>query len=377
MTFRRAAEGHALLPVGSRLHVTELRQIGSGRYELRMRYAGFEDPVAIEGRIVGDHMPPPGDVRDAGWPGEVPPHDAPPPTGEPMNADRDTLAATLHEHGGGAGDPHHGGEALDSDRPGFDHLGVSDGGHHRAGDEAGQRHGDPREGAGDRGGEPAGPGAGVGVTVVLESTTPSPAAVGVMLKVEESPAVACRYHATPDLATAVQVTISEDTPGTSLAVAMQLATYRRILGGEPAAGLPGDHPGTGGTDPARDPLGDSLGGGTAPDHAGANLAAHQLVQERIAPHSPELASVVEKLLDDPHALNVTSSLRNPVVRDLVLRHIEELARGDALARYGGDLHQFLQDNPGRGRSTTRCRTGSTRSSSTASSSRGWGRTSPR
>jgi ppGpp synthetase/RelA/SpoT-type nucleotidyltranferase len=58
--------------------------------------------------------------------------------------------------------------------------------------------------------------------------------------------------------------------------------------------------------------------------------------------------VVEKLLDDPHALNVTNSLRNPELRDVVLRHIEELARGDALARYGGDLHLFLEDNPGRG-----------------------------
>jgi ppGpp synthetase/RelA/SpoT-type nucleotidyltranferase len=57
---------------------------------------------------------------------------------------------------------------------------------------------------------------------------------------------------------------------------------------------------------------------------------------------------VERLLDDPHALNVTNSLRDPVLRDVVAGHIEELGRGDALARYGGDLHQFLQDNPGRG-----------------------------
>lgn len=73
-------------------------------------------------------------------------------------------------------------------------------------------------------------------TLLLESTTPSPAAVGVMLKVEESPAVAYRYHATPDLATAAQVTISEDTPGTSRAVAIRLATSERSWAASPPPG---------------------------------------------------------------------------------------------------------------------------------------------
>lgn len=71
------------------------------------------------------------------------------------------------------------------------------------------------------------------VTLLLESTTPSPAAVGVMLKVEESPTVAYRFHATPDLATADLVTISEATPGTSRAVTIRLSTLERFFAASP------------------------------------------------------------------------------------------------------------------------------------------------
>ncbi|WP_433613736.1 toxin glutamine deamidase domain-containing protein [Dactylosporangium sp. CA-139114] len=392
------AEGHALLPAGARLHVTELRQTGFDRFELRLRYTGFEDPPTIDGRLLADGGPRPGDLHDAGQIG------VPAPAGEPMSAghayavareagidlrgveirvaedpalarymreqgvlaivppeeggrvvvlgpdafaDRDTLATTLREHGGGAGDPHHGGEPVRLDRPGSDGLGVPDGGHHRAGDEAGRRYGEPRDGAGHRAGEPAGPGAGVGHSAAgAHDAEPggrggdaegggAPGG-GVPLPRDPGPGDGGVGHDLGGLA--------GDEPGGGYRAGDILS----ILGGEPAAGFPGDHPGAGGADPAGGPHDHALGGGAAPDHADPNLTAHRLVQERIAPHSPELASVVEKLLDDPHALNVTNSLRNPLLRDLVLRHIEELARGDALARYGGDLHQFLQEHPGRG-----------------------------
>jgi ppGpp synthetase/RelA/SpoT-type nucleotidyltranferase len=72
------------------------------------------------------------------------------------------------------------------------------------------------------------------------------------------------------------------------------------------------------------------------------------VHDRVAPHSPELAGVVERLLDDPHALNVTDSLRSPETHERVLATVEQLARGDALAPHEGQLAPFLAAHPGRG-----------------------------
>jgi ppGpp synthetase/RelA/SpoT-type nucleotidyltranferase len=65
-------------------------------------------------------------------------------------------------------------------------------------------------------------------------------------------------------------------------------------------------------------------------------------------HSPELASVVEKLLDDPHPLNVTASLRNPALREQVLSTVEELGRGEAFHAYDGDWQRLQAESPGRG-----------------------------
>jgi len=76
---------------------------------------------------------------------------------------------------------------------------------------------------------------------------------------------------------------------------------------------------------------------------------HEAVAEQVAPHNPELASVVDKLLDDDHPLNVTNSLHNPELHQPVLDTLTALARGDALRPYEGDLAAFLADNPGEGR----------------------------
>lgn len=72
------------------------------------------------------------------------------------------------------------------------------------------------------------------------------------------------------------------------------------------------------------------------------------MHDRVAPHSPELATVVEHLLDDPHPLNVTNSLRDPQLHERALATVEELARGDALAPHDGRLAPFLAEHPGRG-----------------------------
>ena len=85
-----------------------------------------------------------------------------------------------------------------------------------------------------------------------------------------------------------------------------------------------------------------------PDEPIPTPDVQQAVVDRIGTHSPELASVVHKLLDDEHALNVTESLRSGALHEHVLSTIEELARGDALRPYDGDLSAFLADHPGHG-----------------------------
>jgi ppGpp synthetase/RelA/SpoT-type nucleotidyltranferase len=59
--------------------------------------------------------------------------------------------------------------------------------------------------------------------------------------------------------------------------------------------------------------------------------------------------VVQKLLDDPHSLNVTNSLHRPALHEPVLDVVVELGRGDALRPYEGDLAAFLGEHPGEGR----------------------------
>ncbi|WP_432985979.1 toxin glutamine deamidase domain-containing protein [Dactylosporangium sp. CA-233914] len=379
------AQGHALLPAGARLHVLELNRTGYEHYELRLRYEGYDDPAALTGRLHDDGPPP----------GDLPPHYdvtvpmttdevhavanrhgvdlrgveirladpqlarymdeqgvaaiAPPEEGGRVLvlgpaafADHETLAATLGEHGRGPGDPLLGGEDVRLARPGSDDLGYDAGGRHRAGDDAGRWDRGPGEGAGDRGGEPAGPAGGVGDPGRgVHDAEPGGAGRGAGGGGDPAGGV----HVSRD---AGHGDGRGGHPGDETGFDYRAGDIAAILGGEPAAGIPGDHPGAGGAAPAGGGHDHAVRAGAAADPAAANLAAHQLVQERIAPHSPELAGVLEKLLDDPHALNVTNSLRNPELREVVLINLEELARGDALASYGGDLHAFLEDNPGRG-----------------------------
>lgn len=69
------------------------------------------------------------------------------------------------------------------------------------------------------------------VTLVLESTTPTPAVPGAVLTVEETPPVAYTYHETPE-----SVTIAEATPGTSRALTIEWATSRRSWAATPPPG---------------------------------------------------------------------------------------------------------------------------------------------
>jgi ppGpp synthetase/RelA/SpoT-type nucleotidyltranferase len=98
--------------------------------------------------------------------------------------------------------------------------------------------------------------------------------------------------------------------------------------------------------PARDPEPARGGGGPDPENRGI-ADAHGAVAERLAPEHPELASVVDKLLDDEHALNVTRALADPDLRPRTLELLEELAAGRALPD-GATLEDFLRAHPGEG-----------------------------
>jgi ppGpp synthetase/RelA/SpoT-type nucleotidyltranferase len=89
-------------------------------------------------------------------------------------------------------------------------------------------------------------------------------------------------------------------------------------------------------------------GGARPDPENrGTVDAHEAVAERLAPEHPELASVVDKLLDDPHPLNVTDALANPDLRPRTLELLDELAEGRALPD-GMTLEEFLRAHPGEG-----------------------------
>ena len=109
-------------------------------------------------------------------------------------------------------------------------------------------------------------------------------------------------------------------------------------GADPAGGDPGPGPGRG----------DAGEGGPRPDVENRGRAdAHAAVAERLAPEHPELASVVDKLLDDTHPLNVTDALANPDLRPRTLELLDELAEGRALPD-GMTLEEFRRANPGEG-----------------------------
>lgn len=101
--------------------------------------------------------------------------------------------------------------------------------------------------------------------------------------------------------------------------------------------------------PARDPEPARGGdGGARPDPENrGRVDAHEAVAERLAPEHPELASVVDKLLDDDHPLNVTDALANPDLRPRTLELLDELAEGRALPD-GMTLEEFRRAHPGEG-----------------------------
>jgi ppGpp synthetase/RelA/SpoT-type nucleotidyltranferase len=94
--------------------------------------------------------------------------------------------------------------------------------------------------------------------------------------------------------------------------------------------------------------GDAGDGGARPDleNRGA-LDARRAVAERLGAEHPELASVLDKLLDDTHPLNVTEALADPDLRPRTLELLEELAQGRALPD-GMTLDEFLRAHPGEG-----------------------------
>ncbi|WP_432835361.1 toxin glutamine deamidase domain-containing protein [Dactylosporangium sp. CA-092794] len=389
------ADGHVLLPAGARLHVLELGRVGYDRYELRLRYEGYDDPAALAGRlrvtgepewpqVLHEELLPHGaglpmtaeqvyeaahaagvDLRgieirvvtdpeqarymDAqGVAAILPPEDGGRVllVGPAAFTDHDTLAATLHdtvrETPGGHDDPILGGDDVRLDRPGPADLGDDAGGSHRAGDGPGGRDGGPHPGPRDRAGEPAGPAGGLDHPAGgARDGEPGGAGRGTDRPGEpRDPVHVSREPRDRDDLGGD----AGDEPGDLF----RPGSIALALGAESALGQPGDHPGARGTAPVG--AGDDAAArpGPAPDAAAATLEAHRAVQERIAPHSPELADVVQRLLDDPHALNVTNSLRNPALREVVLAHLEELARGDALTPYDFDLVAFLADHPGQG-----------------------------
>jgi ppGpp synthetase/RelA/SpoT-type nucleotidyltranferase len=111
-------------------------------------------------------------------------------------------------------------------------------------------------------------------------------------------------------------------------------------GGDPVGG--GD-PGPG---PGRGESGD--GGGARPDPENrGELDARRAVAERLGAEHPQLASVLEKLLDDTHPLNVTDALADPDLRPRTIELLEELAEGRALPD-GMTLEEFRRAYPGEG-----------------------------
>ncbi|GFJ91845.1 hypothetical protein [Phytohabitans rumicis] len=107
---------------------------------------------------------------------------------------------------------------------------------------------------------------------------------------------------------------------------------------------PADAPG--GAHPPEPPGGDPPG--TAFAEPGGPDPIKALIDAEVGPHSPELASVINKLLDDPHPLNLTKYLEDPATRDAVVRILAEIGEGAALRPHDGSLAEFLAEHQGRG-----------------------------
>jgi ppGpp synthetase/RelA/SpoT-type nucleotidyltranferase len=98
--------------------------------------------------------------------------------------------------------------------------------------------------------------------------------------------------------------------------------------------------------PVRDP--DPVPDGPRPDPENrGTVDAHAAVAQRLAPEHPDLASVVDKLLDDDHPLNVTDALADPDLRPRALELLDELGEGRALPD-GMTLEEFRRGHPGEG-----------------------------
>jgi ppGpp synthetase/RelA/SpoT-type nucleotidyltranferase len=91
---------------------------------------------------------------------------------------------------------------------------------------------------------------------------------------------------------------------------------------------------------------DDAGARPDPENRG-ELDAKRAVAERLAPEHPELASVVDKLLDDREPLNVKDALADPDLRPRTLELLDELAEGRALPD-GMTLEEFRRAYPGEG-----------------------------
>jgi ppGpp synthetase/RelA/SpoT-type nucleotidyltranferase len=85
-----------------------------------------------------------------------------------------------------------------------------------------------------------------------------------------------------------------------------------------------------------------------PDGRYSTTDVQQAVATRLDPVSRELSSVVQRLVADPHPLNLTDSLFDPARHGQVLDILEELARGDMMRSSGQDLQRFAREHPGRG-----------------------------
>lgn len=78
----------------------------------------------------------------------------------------------------------------------------------------------------------------------------------------------------------------------------------------------------------------------------AQVEARHAVAQRLGHEHPQIASVVDRLLDDTHPLNVTDALRDPDLRPRTLALLDELAEGRAL--HGVSLEDFRHAHPGHG-----------------------------
>ncbi|PPJ36878.1 hypothetical protein C5E45_18310 [Nocardia nova] len=95
--------------------------------------------------------------------------------------------------------------------------------------------------------------------------------------------------------------------------------------------------------------------GVMPESSADN-GAHELplesvqraIQDSIGQHSSALASVLNRLVADPHPLGITSALRDPHMHARTVELVAGLTSFRELTRYGDDLEAYRSENPGHG-----------------------------